>query len=497
MTTLIDNRPNASKLMDSLRSTGYNNYGAIADLIDNSFDAHASNVWVNVGTTNQDDIIIKIADNGDGMSEETLIEAMRLGSNLPKNFQSDLGRYGMGLITASISMGKKLAVITKQYGQTLVAVQDLEKIRELDDFKIELRRPSETESNVFIESSNASSHGTVVIISNVDHFNNRNLSAFRDTLSNKLGETFREFINAGKKIEINGKEVKAYDPLARDNPETEVLVEDVYNMPSGGSIRLTIVRLPRITETQNKNLKNFQTQNIPNQGIYLLRNSRQIARGEQLNGLFTKHNSLNRFRAELVFTGDADETLGIKFTKDGVEEELPDDIRSWLYSRINPQTQMISKTAKKEKIRLTVEKDVHKKSAESIKIKAKLLPDLRLYTDKNIDVAVTSQNVIERKLWRDRHEAECHFDTVAHGRFSEVFDYELKNRKVVITYNTDHPFYEKVFVENEDNVELVNTIDSFIYSLVSGIVSIRDDKIEDRVVEFMHNVSDSLRILLT
>jgi signal transduction histidine kinase len=93
-----NNQPNAAKLLESLRSSGYDNYSAIADLIDNSFDANADVIKVGLGETKGEDYLLTISDNGEGMDERLLDQALRLGSVSDRDNES-LGKYGMGLIT--------------------------------------------------------------------------------------------------------------------------------------------------------------------------------------------------------------------------------------------------------------------------------------------------------------------------------------------------------------------------------------------------------------
>src|SRR5437868_5709601 len=100
----LDNSPNASKLLDSLRYLGYDNLYAISDIIDNSIDADAENIWVSIERAQKADFHIQIADDGNGMTEEVLDQASRLGSDVPRNQATDLGRFGMGLVTASLSL---------------------------------------------------------------------------------------------------------------------------------------------------------------------------------------------------------------------------------------------------------------------------------------------------------------------------------------------------------------------------------------------------------
>ena len=98
--------PRADHLMESLRGTGYSLPAAISDLIDNSVTAGAVNIWLHFhwsGANSQ----VSILDDGRGMSETELVDAMRIGSRSPRDERDadDLGRFGLGLKTASVSQG--------------------------------------------------------------------------------------------------------------------------------------------------------------------------------------------------------------------------------------------------------------------------------------------------------------------------------------------------------------------------------------------------------
>ena len=121
------NMPNAAILMSSLRHLGYSNHAAISDLIDNSLDADAQNIAVDVERV-KGDFVISIVDDGSGMDDHTLDEAMKLGSDTERNVASDFGLYGMGLVTASISIGRRLQVMTRGVDGDLIAISDLDEV---------------------------------------------------------------------------------------------------------------------------------------------------------------------------------------------------------------------------------------------------------------------------------------------------------------------------------------------------------------------------------
>src|SRR6266478_8306978 len=114
---VLENPPNARRTMEALRELGYDSYSSILDIIDNCIDAQATRVAVEIAEQ-KGDIIITIDDDGSGMDEETLSEALRLGSDTERQV-GDLGKFGMGLVTASIGLSQSVEVITKELDGTL------------------------------------------------------------------------------------------------------------------------------------------------------------------------------------------------------------------------------------------------------------------------------------------------------------------------------------------------------------------------------------------
>ena len=126
------NPPNPINLMMSARSFGnYNLSAAISDIIDNSIDANANKIDI-THTFIERSPRIMIKDNGLGMSEDELIEAMRPATKNPDDYRSpdELGRFGWGLKSASFSQCKILKVISKKEGKFSGAVWDLDNVAE-------------------------------------------------------------------------------------------------------------------------------------------------------------------------------------------------------------------------------------------------------------------------------------------------------------------------------------------------------------------------------
>lgn len=126
----IESIPEARLLLMSLRSVGYTEETAIADIIDNSISADVTAIHINFYWDKQK---IIISDNGKGMAKESLIRNMRIGSADPAEIRKvkDLGRFGMGMKTAAFSLGKRLTVVTKSDGNYSNAAWDLDAVTEI------------------------------------------------------------------------------------------------------------------------------------------------------------------------------------------------------------------------------------------------------------------------------------------------------------------------------------------------------------------------------
>lgn len=166
MAVKIENAPSPSVLMNSMRSIGYTFKTALADIIDNSISASAKNIYINV-PINDDDLFISILDDGNGMSRDDLFNAMKYGSEREYRL-NDLGRFGIGLKSASLSQCRVLTVISKNEGKLSGFQWDFDSV--VSDKKwdcIELE-PNDLESVPDINKLKALNMGTLVIWQNFD-----------------------------------------------------------------------------------------------------------------------------------------------------------------------------------------------------------------------------------------------------------------------------------------------------------------------------------------
>jgi hypothetical protein len=494
--------PNAGKLMESLRHTGYSNYHAIADIIDNSIDADAQNVWVEIHQQ-KGDFVIKIVDDGVGMDEDKLTEALKLGSETEKNIDSDLGRFGMGLCTAGLSMSRRTTVLTKQEkDQILVGINDLDWVIKFNDFKSYIAKADLEQAKLFKEFIKVSRKGTVVVFSNSDRIQNTNVTIFANILRKEIGRIFRRFIEAGRKFYVNGELVQVVDPLMLSDPNTYVYSDEEYPIKietSNGhiedTVRIRIVLLPDFGPLGNRD----RGINLLNQGFYVMRNQRELFAGETLD-VYRRDPHFNRVRAEVYFSGALDELMGVHFTKRGIStsQGLRDKIREITRSQMRHLQGMADKQrpkAEKEVSHEETEKLISKKSkllikppAEPVEKETKKSSRKRQQTD-----APKEQ---EREGVSERLRRICRFEEESLDRLGPLFYPFMAGSKVVIRWNIEHPFYEKILVSKKDDKTFVTAVDFLIYSLASAELKSRSDENVSLFENIRSDMSTNLRVLM-
>ena len=228
--------PSAKRLMRSLRDIGYDLPGAVADLVDNSIDARASTVWIDMGVDWRGSFL-RLADDGHGMTEGELDEAMRYGSARSYG-ADDLGRYGLGLKTASLSQCRRLTVASRSTARGRVRLRrwDLDHVSEVDEWILE--RPRALDCRPQLTEPLRDTTGTVVLWEKLDRVVGhrvdtgdaaaRRLAAAAGELHEHLAMVFHRFLSGEARrprlrLLLNGDPIQAWDPFARSEPMTQTL----------------------------------------------------------------------------------------------------------------------------------------------------------------------------------------------------------------------------------------------------------------------------------
>lgn len=224
MTATRNVPPAAGAMLESLRGLGYTTATAIADLIDNSISAGATLVEIDFAW-NGPDSWIRIADNGRGMSDAELETAMRLGAQDPRAVRrtGDLGRFGMGLKTASFSQARILTVGSHAAGGEKCCLRwDLDELgSEAGNWLLhEGARPGSEDR---LDAACAREHGTVVLWEHLDRvvtegFAPQDLIDLADQVEAHLAMTFHRLLGDGLALSLNGRRIRGWDPFLLGHP---------------------------------------------------------------------------------------------------------------------------------------------------------------------------------------------------------------------------------------------------------------------------------------
>ncbi len=152
-------------MLESLRGLGYTLPTALADLVDNSIAANASDVVVQLEWAGPQSWV-RIVDDGDGMDDAALEAGMRLGARDPRaeRSTSDLGRFGLGLKTASFSQARRLTVASRKKGGPVVCLRwDLDLIGQEPSAEWPLFEGPAPGSEHLLAPLDQMAHGTVVL----------------------------------------------------------------------------------------------------------------------------------------------------------------------------------------------------------------------------------------------------------------------------------------------------------------------------------------------
>ena len=343
---VINLSPPASALIQSLRSIGYDLKSAVADIVDNSIAADSCNISINLSLDNEENLILIMGDDGDGMSPIELKQAMTLGSQNPLNIRKtdDLGRFGMGLKTASFSQCQSLTVITKKNDELTGATWDLEHVTKTNAWELfwlnkkEIGRYLE-EKKIFIKGS-----GTYVIWENCDNIHQGEVSV--DYLQSLIGDeskklyehlalVFHKFIDkpfSPIKLLLNGRAVIAKDPFVVQKKHKDIASSITYQNEyplNGESVSVKGYLLPHQTKLNNSQLNAICLDGdfFNGQGFYIYRADRLIVWGNWFRILpKTQQNKLARIEVNIPNTLDNLWRLDIKKAK----VELPKDLRVML-----------------------------------------------------------------------------------------------------------------------------------------------------------------------
>lgn len=342
-----DITPSPGRLLGSLRDVGYDFVTALADLIDNSLAAGARRVSVNISCDDGPARVV-VADDGSGMTQARLAEALRLGSM--REYESDdLGKFGLGLKTASLSQCRRLTVVTRHspsYFRIAKATLDIDEVATSNRWRLreEAGDVADDEAGRWLIRGS----GTVVIWEKLDRivssdaelggWDRRRLRSMADAARNHLAMVFHRFIEgvAGRprlRIVVNGKKVRAWNPFAPSERHTRTLPEQGFELATSTGSSVVRVRghiLPPRDRFSSQVA--FESLGGPKkwnrqQGFYIYRNDRLIQSGGW-SGMRAADEHTKLARVSIDFASALDDVFNVNIAK--MRVSIPSQLRTVL-----------------------------------------------------------------------------------------------------------------------------------------------------------------------
>lgn len=339
-----DVTPSARRLVVSLRDIGYDFSGAVADVVDNSVSAGARRVEVLLEYDGPNTHLI-IADDGTGMTDRDLVEAMRFGTRRAYGGE-DLGRYGLGLKTASLSQARRLTVVSRRspVRRRLAArTLDLDHVEMTDRWEV-IDPPVDSVYYRSLEWLN-DAPGTVVVWEHLDRvlpggrseggWAKRRVAHLATRLSEHLGMVFHRFLEQDDRlvVTVNGEKVAPWNPFAPDEGDRLTLPVKAFEISAEGA-RGTVVFTPCVLPPRERfsSLGEFERLSGPQkwnrqQGLYVYRAGRMVQSGGW-SGIRAPDEHTKLARAALDFGTELDSAFRINVSK--MRVLLPQELRTAL-----------------------------------------------------------------------------------------------------------------------------------------------------------------------
>ena len=232
------NIPKADSLMGSMRSIGYTFESAIADIIDNSISAHAKNITMSF-PTEASNCFVSIMDDGFGLTEDELFNAMRYGSTACEEARNDddLGRFGLGLKAASLSQCRILSVVSKKNGKASAFQWNYNHILKSGEWDLIVLSIEEQKALPTYDVFEQQMNGTLVVWQDFDVIDKATngqiyttLCAYKETVSDYVSLIFHRFLNShALNIRLNQLDIEGLDPFL-DSKKEKVTRQKVINL---------------------------------------------------------------------------------------------------------------------------------------------------------------------------------------------------------------------------------------------------------------------------
>jgi Histidine kinase-, DNA gyrase B-, and HSP90-like ATPase len=448
----------SSNFVRAVRESGYLNLStSIAELVDNSLQAEASEITITISRRTSDALPeITVLDNGIGMTKPELEQCLRFGGTSRFEARDSFGRFGMGLPSASLSQARRVEVTAwRNAGFEQTVTLDVDEIVAGEAPALVARRGGR----------GARSSGCRVRWVECDRIEYRRLAWLERALHRDLGRMYRRFITQGISITVNGSMVEAVDPMLRtknEKGESASLAFDElrYELEtSRGETSVVTVRFAMLPIHRWHDLDNVTKRRIGivgGGGVSILRAGREIASGWHLMGGKRRENYDDWWRCEIEFDPRLDEHFGITINKQGIRPSAV------LREALEPELESVARLLN-ARVRQAFEDVKFQAAAEkSCRIAAAADPDLPLISSRG------RSGAISYRIGSDALPMKA------------MFRSKLARRTLDLTLNADHPAFAALYqplqgIDGDVAAELRTSIELFLLSFARSAAQLERD----------------------
>ena len=513
--------PDPARMVEGLRDTGYSFETAVADLVDNSIAAQATLIDIVVQLDFRGHIRLSIADNGSGMDRDGLVHAMRYGSP-GRPDPASLGKFGLGLKTASTAFCRRLSLVSRPDGGTsaLMATWDLDHVTSHKKWLLQLSEQPEEEAVEHLDEIAPGSSGTVVLWSKVDRLlrnyqdptgspARRALQKHQVELTNHIAMTYQRFLDKSDKrapnieIRVSGEAVKPWDPfqkglsvlVAEDSKTAEVTDAKAAKF----NVRAYI--LPRREEFPTDELAKTAKLSSSRQGLYIYREQRLIHAADWL-GMFQKEPHSTLLRVEFSFDHKLDDAFHLDIKKSNI---IMDEVLwNWLKDQFltAPRREADRRYRQGENKNIAKKaKDAHDASNNAIRNKEAEVGGAEVIVDNpdTGDVTVNNEHGsfgIRLTISPATKPGQVYIQPAEDVEDGMLFEPALIEQHKAVRINTQHPYYHKVYTPNLNRSVTVQGMDSLLWALCVAELSASTDKTANVFKDMRYEVTRILRKLV-
>ena len=497
-------------LVNSLRDVGYNSTtSAVCEHVDNAIQASASEIRVyfnQTGGRGDSEVEVAVYDNGKGMAPHVLQVATSFGGSMYYENRSGIGRYGVGMKTAALSMGPVLELYSwQEAGAIYTMMLDVNEIsasranlielpepRLLDALPSQVARvltrplafPRDPNQQDLLASDEEGlidrmgRSGTIIFIPTCDRLTHKKAQTLVDHATKEMARIYRRHLGDGLRLYINNRRVEPFDPtywmqnarhtsikeltetrsrLVNSWPELPIPVREGSDRTAPVSVRLYMLPIESWYGLPRKVRRN-DLQLFEDQLVSFVRNGREVDIGvvPELSG--RRHGDSAWLRIQLDFGGELDEAFGVAMNKQGVRPKkyVLDKIREYIkedVTRVREKTAQVraEQTRKASKANLT---EAERRANEADPLQGKPLPLPAPETEEEKRALENNLRAMAVTLKRhgetddeafQRIKSSRYVTTFKHDEYWPFYHVDFQLGRVILTINTAHPFFTKLY----------------------------------------------------